>query len=427
MDSKLIEICYKKYNKEITTSWSELAETWGYISGEALRSKFKKYRKSVGDIDKNIITEEIENIPNYKSSTELKNDGSQVSDKLISMSENESKDPEFILKSHGYNPKLFSLISAKNSIWNVNTKNDGIKVLYSSRIAVKPKTEYLWNEEDIKNIFSNLKTNKNKIDIQPLQYKQNGKLLIFAPSDFHYNLLSEQLATGNEYNLEIAENIFYYILNDLINRVKDNNFEKVLFILGNDFMNADNLNGTTNHNTPQDNCSNWFSVINKATQLIIDGIDTLTNIAPVDIVYVPSNHDTHSMFGIMQTINAYYRNDNNVSVDCSPLPRKYYKFGSTLLALSHDMKVKDALQIITSEAKSLWSNCKHIVCFLAHLHQSMIYEKQGYLEIMRLPCVSGFSRWSNDKGYIQVEKKNQSFIVDNNDGIVDIMNTVIDD
>jgi len=428
MDSKLIDICYKKYNKQISQSWDELASMYYNGSGEALRSKFKKYRKAHDVTNKIIIVEkekEVESSPNYKSTTEFKNDGSQISDKLISMSENESKDPNFVLKSHGYDSSTFELISAKNSIWNMNTKEDGIKTLYASKISVKVRKEYSWNEEDTQKIFANLKTNSNKINIKPLQYMENGKLLVVALADFHYNLLSEKFSTGNEYNLEISEFVYYYMLNDVINRVKDKHFEKVLFILGNDFINADNLNGTTNHGTPQDNCSNWFNIIPKVTQLIIDGIDSLTNIAPVDVVYVPSNHDLQTMFGIMQTIDAYYRKDANVSIDTSPLPRKYYKFGSTLLALSHDIKIKDALQIITSEAKDLWSGCEHVICLLAHLHQSMTYEKQGYLEIMRLPCASGFSRWSNDKGYIQTEKKNQSFIIDKEYGMVDIMNTVI--
>ena len=67
----------------------------------------------------------------------------------------------------------------------------------------------------------------------------------------------------------------------------------------------------------------------------------------------------------------------------------------------------------------------HIICLLAHLHSSMVYEKQGYLEIMRLPTISSWSRWSNDKGYIQSERKNQSFIINDDLGITDILNTVL--
>ena len=437
LNSNLIDICYKKYNKVLDISWSELAQEFGYVSSEALRSKFKKYRAANGNLQAQEAIQDIvdayvpdvqtNNSPQYKSSTEVKNDGSQTSDRLIAMSDKESKDVNFILKSHGYDSQSWELTSAKNSIWNVNTKLDGIKTLYSSKIAVKPKTAYSWNEEDAKKVFAGLKTDiQNKINIKPLQYKQNGRLLVLPIADFHLNLLSDKLSTGNEYNMEIAEELFFHVVNDVIDRVGNKSFEKVLFITGNDFINADNLNGTTTHGTPQDNSSSWFKAVQKATELIIKATDMLTKIAPVDVVFVPSNHDLHTMFGIMQTVEAWYKDDKNVSIDTSPLPRKYYKFGEMLIALSHDMKVKDALQIITTEAKSMWSECKHIVLLLAHLHQSMIYEKQGYLEVLRLPTISGFSRWSNDKGYVQTEKKNQSFVVDSKLGITDIINTVLE-
>jgi len=438
MNSNLIDICYKKYNKQLNMSWDLIASENNYVSGEALRSKFKKYRKANGNVapeqevamvidNVEVKPEVISPIPQYKSSTEVKNDGSQISDKLIAMSNEESKDVKFILESHGYNPQGWELTSAKNSIWNVNTKEDGIKTLYSSKIAVKPKTAYAWNEEDAKKVFASLKTDtNNKVNIKPLQYKQNGKLLVLPIADFHLNLLSDKLSTGNDYNMEIAEELFFHVINDVIDRVDNKSYEKVLFVVGNDFVNADNLSGTTTHGTPQDNSSSWFKAVEKATQLIIKATDMLTLIAPVDVVLVPSNHDLHTMFGVMQTIEAWYRNDKNVSIDSSPLPRKYYKFGKMLIALSHDMKVKDALRIITTEAKSMWSDCEHIVLLLAHLHQSMEYEKQGYLEILRLPCISGWSRWSNDKGYVQTEKKNQTFNVDSQLGITDILNTVIE-
>ena len=439
-----------KYNKILNTknpSWNDLNEHQGFPfkTGEHYRQFIKKRQDRDGtlkklDVVKSIVADEnnivrnekieTESFPNYKESVEIKNDNSQVSDKLISMSLEESKDPEFVLKSHGYSHDEFILLSAKNSMWHMNTKEDGIKTLYASKISVKPRTEYQWNEENAKKIFSSLETctkTINKSNIKTSQYKKNGKLLIIPISDFHLNLLSDKLSTGNEYNMQIAEDIFFQVINDVIDRVEGKVFEKILFVTGNDFITSDNTNGTTTRGTPQDNAESWFKAVHKATELIVRAIDMLTEIAPVDVILVPSNHDLHTMFGVIQTVKAWYKDDNNVYVDDSPLPRKYYEFGKTLLTFSHDIKVKDALQIITTEAKDKWSNCEHIILMLAHLHQAMVYEKQGYLEILRLPCVSGWSRWSNEKGYIQSEKKNQSFIIDSKLGITDILNTVIVD
>jgi hypothetical protein len=55
----------------------------------------------------------------------------------------------------------------------------------------------------------------------------------------------------------------------------------------------------------------------------------------------------------------------------------------------------------------------------------MIYEKQGFVEIYRLPTISGWSRWSTESGYVQTEKKTQCFIVDKENGIENILNIVV--
>ena len=77
------------------------------------------------------------------------------------------------------------------------------------------------------------------------------------------------------------------------------------------------------------------------------------------------------------------------------------------------------------EAHDMWSECKSMIWFLGHLHTQMAYSKKGYVEVLRLPTVSGWSRWSNQQGYVQTERKNQAFIIDENTGIKTTINTVI--
>jgi len=388
-----------------------------FPSGEAYRSFVRRELKK----ENKLSNDKVENNVNKNYTLDINKDGSQTSTKLIEMSEEQAKDSNYLLEKHGYSKLEFELISAKNSIWN-----SGKNVLYSSKITVKPRTEYIWNQEDIEKIFYNLKTEyKKKIPVFPNNYEKNGNVLLISLADLHYGLVAEPYSTNNAYNLDIAEEIFYYTINNIIERIKGKKFEKILFLLGHDAVNCDNINGTTTSGTPQDNCSSWFDTINRATQLFINGIDMLAEIAPVNVQYIVSNHDLHSMFGIMQTINAWYKDDENVEIDTSPLPRKYYKVGKNLLCFSHDIKIKDALRIVTTEAKDMWSECDHMICILGHLHQGMIYEKQGYLEVMRLPTLSGYSRWSLEKGYIQTEKRNQTFIINDELGITDVINTII--
>ena len=50
MNKELLNICYKKHNKEINLSWEELAKKYNFSSGECLRSWFKRIRRENGEI-----------------------------------------------------------------------------------------------------------------------------------------------------------------------------------------------------------------------------------------------------------------------------------------------------------------------------------------------------------------------------------------
>jgi len=175
----------------------------------------------------------------------------------------------------------------------------------------------------------------------------------------------------------------------------------------------------------QENDSLWFDVVDKAIELVIRATEEFLKMGKVDVVYVPSNHDLETFYGVMKAVEAYYRNNDNVFVDCSPLPRKYYKYGKNLFGFSHNITLRTALDIITVEAKEMWSSSNHMYWLLAHLHKGMIYEQKGHLEIFRLPAISGWSRWSTNKGYAQTERKAQCFIIDKEDGIVNTLNIVV--
>jgi hypothetical protein len=368
-----------------------------------------------------------EQIKTYKDVVEINKDGSYTSDRLIGIEdESKLKDENFLLSVHSYDPKVWEIVSARNSIWNTQIKGGSVTKLYASKINVKPRTEYKWNEEDIQNIFNSLNLESNRKCIVPKQYEKNGRILVVPIADFHYGLVTDIYSNGNDYNLEIADNLFFQVINDVIVNNKGKTFEKVLFVMGNDMTNSDNLSSTTAKGTPQNDCALWFTIVERISNLLVFAIDSLCKIAPVDVVYVPSNHDLHTMFGVTRTINAWYRNDKNVNVDISPLTRKYYKFGKNILAFAHDVKTKEALKIVSTEAKDMWSDSNRVIFMLAHLHQSMIYEKQGMLEVLRLPTISGYSRWTNTQGYVQTERKNQAFVVDYNHGIKETQNTILE-
>ena len=438
MRKEVFDDVYKHYlaNYTLGETLKTLAVKWGYQSGESLRWAFKSARKRQGIPAKN-EQENFETGSSYEEGDGFIN--VVCASKRMLTQEDIIK--QFNIDTEKWEVERFKVKTSegyrkdRKVQWQVENgkvmKGDVddtgkmlIVPLYHIEVRlVKRKNE--WTEKNVDQLFDNLASkNFNKLKYKA-DYVSNGKMLFVPFADLHYGMMATQKSTGNEYNMTIAEDLVQKAISQILQRVKGQKFEKVVLLLGNDFLNCDNIFGTTTAGTPQDNDTSWFDMVDSATELVIKMIESFLPIAPVEVYSVNSNHDTHSYYGISKAVEFYFRGDRNVNFENSPIPRKYYKFGKNLIAMSHDIPIKRALEIITTEAKDEWSDSLHMYWILAHLHTAMAYEKQGFLEIYRLPTISGWSRWTNEKGFQQSEKKTQCFIFDEEFGIVDVMNVVV--
>lgn len=389
------------------------------LFGSVFVSEYLKWRAQAPQVN------EIENIKiKYNTEIDINKDGSRSSSKLIEMSEEQSKDINYILKAHGFDVKTWELISAKNNIWNTYSKTDGISTLYSSKITVKPKQLSIQNK-DIEDWFNKLdrKYSLPKIK-ETTDYLTGNKMLLIDISDLHMNLQASMFTTGNEYNCEIAEKLFFYVINDVLSRTKSYKFNKIIFTIGGDMLNGDNLAGSTTKGTPQSSDIHFFDAYEKVCEMTIKAIDLLKAIAPVDVIYIAGNHDLVAGFKLSKYIQAWFRNDVDVTVDISPLPRKYVVFGKTLFVFAHDGNLKTLPKVIADEARKYWSSIDTTEVFLQHLHTEQVLLEDNNMRIQRLPTISAKSEWAVSKGYGS-KRQCKSFIFDLEDGMTDVLYTPI--
>lgn len=427
---KLIED--KKINKTIDIDWSDIVQKYNLsLNKDSLRKsndspwggafvysylKHKENKESITDIE---VAKS-----KYCNESSLNQDGSRTSNKLIEMSEEQLKDIGFILKSHGFDSRVWELISAKNNIWNSYSKKDGLMTLYSSKITVKPKN-YAIDNEDIEKWFDNLdrKYSLPKIK-ETTDYLTGNKLLLIDISDLHMNLQASMFTTGNEYNCEIAEKLFFYVINDVLSRTNTYKFNKIIFTIGGDMLNGDNLSGSTTKGTPQSSDIHFFDAYEKVCAMTVKAIDILKDVAQVDVIYVAGNHDLTAGFKLAKFIQAWFRNDEKVNVDVSPLPRKYTVFGKTLFVFAHDGNVKTLPKTIADEARQYWSFIETTEVFLQHLHTEQVLLEDNNMRIQRLPTISAKSEWAVSKGYGS-KRQCKSFIYDLDDGLTDVLYTPV--
>ncbi len=362
----------------------------------------------------------------YKTKIEINKDGTQTSDKLIVMSEEECKDVEFLLKAHGYDIKVWELVSARNNIWNVYSKKDGIQTLYSSKIVVKPKIQE-FDIEWVKEVFNELKDNyKLPIIKNKFVNQVTDKMLEINLADVHLNKLCFVDETGTEYNHTIAEEKLINIIHDIVERTKQYKFEKILLPVGQDFLNFDTVLGTTTKGTRQDASLRYPQMFKLSLKIFIYIINYLSQYAPVEVFYVGGNHDKMLSFCLVMALEQRYCNNENVYVDTSERLRKYYHYGNCLIGFAHGDEEKSKIgKLMAVEVPELWGKTKYREMHCSHLHKEMVVDEMNGLILRRISSISGTDAWSYENGYVGAIRKAQAFIWDKNYGLTDILNSVI--
>lgn len=242
--------------------------------------------------------------------------------------------------------------------------------------------------------------------------------------DVHFGKLAWAEEAGENYNLKIAETRYNEAISHLLSYVDYSKLERIIFPIGNDMINIDSRKNETYAGTAQDSDSRFFKIVQAVKRILIHNINSLSLIAPVDVIVVSGNHDPEAMFMIGEILDAYYHSNPNVSVDNSAKQRKYYKYGKNGFQYTHgnEEKHSDLGLIFATEQARLWADTEFRFCKLGHYHKSKrinyvsIDEHQGF-QVQILPSLSGSDAWHASKGYMS-KKGAKGFLYDKQEGQV---------
>lgn len=411
INEKIVELRDKGYSfPEIQVVIMKLYET--DLSEIAVKSRYQRQNNK----RKDEVTKEAVDVTQSTDVT-IEEDGTQVHKKVIEIACEADKSPDRIMELHGYDPTQWILTKSQQKSWNAYSKQDGIKDLYSSTITVKPIQKHLTKEflEEIFNKFNNPPV------LEEINYQKSttGKLLLELPiMDFHLGKLAWSQEVGEDYDLKIAERLYKETVLDILSRIKTYGLkiEKIIFPIGQDFFNIDDENNQTTKGTPQDTDSRWQKMFEKGVELLIWTFEHLRRIAPVESMYVVSNHDYKMSYFAAQLIKAYYRNLKSITVDTSPRKRKYLQYGVNLIGYTHGDTEKGRLEtVMQAEVPEMWGSTIFREFHLGHLHSEHVKEIPGVI-LRRISSITSVDKWHSDSAYVAVVRKAQAFIWDKKKG-----------
>lgn len=297
--------------------------------------------------------------------------------------------------------------------WDLGIKNAQEKIetkqLFSVSASFSPrKLDNDLNQQReviVKQLFESAPSNPLTFACKP-ENPTADCVLELALFDVHFGKLAHREESGDDYDLKIAMTRYKDAIKELLSRIDLNCIQRILLPIGNDMINVDNNQSTTTAGTLQDCDSRFYKIIRSVKSLLIETINSLAVIAPVDVVVVAGNHDELSSFMIGEMLSAYYHNTERVVVDNGAAFRKYYKFGTVSIMFTHGNKEKhaDLGMIFAAENPLLWAATTQRYIQLGHYHHNKKInylsnqEFQGF-QTQIMPSLSGSDAWHSGKGF----------------------------
>jgi len=380
------------------------------MSLETTKRNIRKIREVICEYEKTLNKENKDvQETKYVESTEILPDGLFKSDKLLKMNQEQSKDCNYILSAHGFDPKFWQLISAKNNIWNVYSKQDGVQQLYSSKITAKP-TVIEYDIEWAKEVFKEIEPLPFKIYSKKESYSNKAIEIQFA--DLHIGL------HGCEYEEKVNN-----IIDEIIFTFKDSDI--IIIPIGQDLLNSNHEVGATNQ-TVKGTCveqalsyKEMFKAALRIQTKLLDGISEQTK-AKIECIYIPGNHDEQSCFGVFQSLMQRYDKNENFIFDDNIEPRKYRRYGCVGLGLGHGQEEgKRILGLFPVEASEIWAKTTCREYHLSHLHHESVRDENG-ITFRRMPTVNQSDNYHIRKGYVGTHERMQVFVYDLDKGLESI-------
>lgn len=232
-------------------------------------------------------------------------------------------------------------------------------------------------------------------------------LLIVDPADIHIGKLALLAETNEEYNIEIAKQRSIDGVVGLLEKASGFPIEKIILVIGNDILHIDSPYRKTTSGTPQDTDSQWWLMFQEAKKLYVRIIEMLVQVADVEVVFCPSNHDYASGYMLADTLSSWFHNSKNVVFKTDIVHRKYVEYGLNMLAFDHGdgCKVYDTKDLMADEEPEMWGRTKFRYSYKHHIHHKKkinYISGQDYIgiTIQYLRSPSSADSWHAKNGYI---------------------------
>lgn len=317
------------------------------------------------------------------SSVTLKADGSQISCRILALTEEQRTDPDEHMRAHGYDPLRWEVVTAVSNLWHQQTEGGGTVPLYQSKLTVRPRTS-AWPE-----IIEQIKHNTVPLEVEPEYVEDAERHLLIACNDLHFGAVSYEQYIDSQQR----------IIDLLVNGYSD----AVIYLAG-DLLDTDNLRGTTAHGTHVgkiDMPQAWADLCAYIEPIVSASLKYSKR---TQVILLRGNHSESMEWAFAQYLAVRYP---QAEVDSTLDYAKAIMLGQTFVGLTHGYKnAHNAVIDLSKRFAPLWGAAKHRELITAHRHK----ESTDHGALVRvLPTRAPRNEWAAEQGYIEAHAAFQCF------------------
>jgi hypothetical protein len=266
---------------------------------------------------------------------------------------------------------------------------------------------------------------------KPLSVKKgnkSGNLGVIANFDAHIGKLAWDVETSQgDYDIPIAVEEFNHVTDENLRRVEMFNPEKLVFILGQDMLHYENLEGVTpKGRNILDTDGRLSKLQDAAIDVCVRNILKCRALAPVDVILVQGNHDQTSSLWLAKVLRAWFRNDEHVNIDCRPALRKAILWGTTFIGFTHKIqpsKIAAAQGDFSIQFKEMWGKASYREVLFGDQHKKMQWKTgsqitHGAILFRQLTALSKIDYWHYENLFTDAVPGGEAFVYSKDHGCI---------
>lgn len=225
-------------------------------------------------------------------------------------------------------------------------------------------------------------------------------LCVYPMGDPHIGMYAWAAESGDDFDVTIACRDLYTAVDKLV-AISPPAAIALLLNLG-DFFHADTKDArTARAGNMLDVDTRWARVLDIGIRIMIRLIDRLLEKhAKVIVRNEIGNHDDHSSQMLAACLAMFYSNNPRVTIDRSPAPFFYYRYGKNLIATTHgnQAKVPQLPAIMANDRAEDWGDTEYRQWYTGHVHHDSLKEFPGVI-VETFRTLASADAWHWASGY----------------------------